>query len=300
MERYDSRRDGGNRNGGTPRDRERDERDERRYERGEVGEAHTGAPERGGYGRWENQGTYGGEHGYGERHERGWGYEPPYERGAERDRSYDAERGFTGERTNRERPRWQESGTPSSGTYGRGEWGSGDRSERGSGYRDGPGYRDNPYDSGWRPSPQWGTAGWRQNEGPERSEPRFRDSGRGMWGTQRLRRGKPPRNYRRSDDRIQDDVCELIARDTDIDASEVEIQVAGGEVTLTGLVEDRAAKRELEDVVERVFGVVDIHNNLRVRKSFFNQLGERLFGPNEQSERTKTPTPSGSSTTTKM
>lgn len=74
------------------------------------------------------------------------------------------------------------------------------------------------------------------------------------------RRGRPRRSARAGasrpratcapTDRIRDDVIERIARDTDVDASEVEIHVENGDVTLTGMVEDRAAKRELEDVAE--------------------------------------------------
>jgi hypothetical protein len=283
---HDRRREG--RNGGAPRE----ERIERRFERGEVGEARTGWPERRGYP--EDQGRYFGERDQG-------GYE--------------------------DRDRWRASDTPSSGNYGRGEWGSGYRPESrpgwgqpsysrereeewyrarppaGSqyGYRGGPNEREQwpaPQDWGGREEP-WGSP--RRNEWERDREQRARDVDRGLWNTQRLeRRGRPPRNYRRSDERIRDEVCELIARQTDVDASDVDIEVVAGVVTLTGAVEDRAAKRELEDVAERVFGVSDIHNTLKVRKSFFNQLGERLFGPTEQTERKPGTTPGNSTTTTKM
>jgi hypothetical protein len=105
---------------------------------------------------------------------------------------------------------------------------------------------------------------------------------------QQIRRGRPPRSYKRSDDRIHDEICELVARDSDVDASEVDVKVENGEVTFTGTVEDRRCKRELEDVAERVFGVIDIHNNLRVRKSLFNELGDRIFGSNDDKSSTGT------------
>lgn len=50
----------------------------------------------------------------------------------------------------------------------------------------------------------------------------------------------------------------------DIDASEIEVNVSNGEVTLAGTVRSRHEKRRTEDVTERVTGVRDVHNTLRV------------------------------------
>ena len=77
-------------------------------------------------------------------------------------------------------------------------------------------------------------------------------------------RGKGPKNYTRSDERIREDVCELL-QDADLDATEIEVKVQGGEVTLEGTVEDRWAKREAEDIVAQARGVKDCHNHLRVQ-----------------------------------
>src|SRR6266545_364489 len=85
------------------------------------------------------------------------------------------------------------------------------------------------------------------------------------------RRNLGPKGYRRSDERIRDEVCERIAR-SGIDAREVEVAVEGGEVTLTGTVARRDEKRGLEDVAEDVFGVEDVHNRLRLNR------GERAPG----------------------
>ncbi|HYG70078.1 MAG TPA: BON domain-containing protein, partial [Anaeromyxobacteraceae bacterium] len=81
----------------------------------------------------------------------------------------------------------------------------------------------------------------------------------------RERRGRGPKGYRRSDDRIHDEVCERIAR-AGVDADEVEVKVEKGEVTLTGTVRDRSDKWRLEDVADDVFGVEDVNNQLRVRR----------------------------------
>ncbi|HET6585937.1 MAG TPA: BON domain-containing protein [Nannocystaceae bacterium] len=89
----------------------------------------------------------------------------------------------------------------------------------------------------------------------------------GMDHGQRLHpmRGKGPKNYVRSDERIREDACELLAA-ADLDASEIDVTVRDGEVMLEGTVEDRSAKRRAEDVVARARGVKDVHNHLRLAR----------------------------------
>jgi BON domain-containing protein len=89
--------------------------------------------------------------------------------------------------------------------------------------------------------------------------------------------GRGPKGYRRSDERIREDVSEELFRHPEIDASEIEVQAQNGEVTLTGKVEDRHQKRLAEDLAERVSGVTDIHNQLKVDRGFF----AKLFGRSE-------------------
>jgi len=79
-------------------------------------------------------------------------------------------------------------------------------------------------------------------------------------------RGRGPKNYQRSDDRIREDVCERLAMDHDVDASDIEVQVAEGVVTLNGTVNERYAKRLSEDICESVRGVKDVQNNLRISR----------------------------------
>lgn len=76
--------------------------------------------------------------------------------------------------------------------------------------------------------------------------------------------GVGPKGYKRSDDRIREDVCELLARHGQLDASNIEVTVQDGEVTLTGFVDSRWAKREAEDVADEASGVRDVHNQIRV------------------------------------
>jgi hypothetical protein len=77
-------------------------------------------------------------------------------------------------------------------------------------------------------------------------------------------RGKGPRGYRRSDDRIREDVCDLLTEDPILDASNLEVTAKDGEVTLSGSVNSREDKRRAEDLVESISGVKDVHNTLRV------------------------------------
>ena len=77
--------------------------------------------------------------------------------------------------------------------------------------------------------------------------------------------GKGPKNYVRSDERIREDVCEHLSYHPYIDASDIEVSVREGEVTLTGTVDGRMVKRAAEECCDHVRGVTDVHNHLRVR-----------------------------------
>lgn len=77
-------------------------------------------------------------------------------------------------------------------------------------------------------------------------------------------RGKGPAGHR-ADERIRDRVCESLTDDDEIDASDIAVSVTGGEVTLSGTVDDRRAKRGAEDCAYSVTGVRDVQNRLRVR-----------------------------------
>jgi hypothetical protein len=76
--------------------------------------------------------------------------------------------------------------------------------------------------------------------------------------------GVGPRGFRRTDDRIREEICDRLTAHGMIDASDVEVAVNDGVVRLTGAVADRATKRLAEDVVESVGGVRDVDNLLRV------------------------------------
>jgi hypothetical protein len=98
--------------------------------------------------------------------------------------------------------------------------------------------------------------------------------------------GRGPKGWRRSDERIQEEVNEALARDPDLDASTIEVRVKNAEVTLTGVVEDRDDKRLAEDIAEEVFGIEDIHNELKVRHGIFATItGEKADAGDEREAR---------------
>ena len=83
----------------------------------------------------------------------------------------------------------------------------------------------------------------------------------------RSRRGRGPKGYVRSDERIREDVCDRLADDHLVDASEIEVTVASSEVTRAGTVDSREERRRAEECAERVSGVSHVQNNLRVTRT---------------------------------
>jgi len=75
-----------------------------------------------------------------------------------------------------------------------------------------------------------------------------------------------PKGWKRSDERIHDDVCDRLSRAHGIDTGDVEVAVTDGHVTLSGTVADRRAKHAIEDLVDAVPGVQDIDNRIKVMR----------------------------------
>jgi hypothetical protein len=86
-----------------------------------------------------------------------------------------------------------------------------------------------------------------------------RERGEGLY------RGRGPKNYRRSDDRIREEINDRLTDNDWLDASDVEVTVISGEAVLSGTVDSRYSKRLAEDIAESVTGVTNVQNNLRVQ-----------------------------------
>lgn len=83
--------------------------------------------------------------------------------------------------------------------------------------------------------------------------------------------GKGPKGYKKSDERIKEDISEAFYHHPLIDAGEIEIEVRDGIVTLRGGVDSRRTKRLAEDLAEDFFGVVEVTNELRVKARDINR-----------------------------
>jgi osmotically-inducible protein OsmY len=62
-------------------------------------------------------------------------------------------------------------------------------------------------------------------------------------------RGKGPKGYTRSADRIRDDINDRLADDPFVDASDIEVEITGNEVILKGNVQSREDKEELRTLL---------------------------------------------------
>lgn len=80
-------------------------------------------------------------------------------------------------------------------------------------------------------------------------------------------RGRGPRGYRKSDEAIKEDVSEALYRSSGVDASDIEVFVEHGHVTLKGTVASREQKKLSESLIEHLAGVDDVYNELHIRDS---------------------------------
>lgn len=142
--------------------------------------------------------------------------------------------------------------------YNNSNWRSNDYNNR---YRN-EGWRDNyrNEDRDWWDRTKDEVASWFGDDDAQRRRNRDeREAGK--------HRGKGPKNYTRSQERIKEDVSDKLSDDSFLDASDIEVEVNGNEVTLTGQVDSRYSKHRAEDLAEDVTGVSHVQNNLRVKET---------------------------------
>lgn len=107
----------------------------------------------------------------------------------------------------------------------------------------------------------------------------------GSAGMQGEYRGRGPKGYQRSDERLKEMICERLTDDPRIDASEVTIEVKGKVVKLSGSVQDRRTKYEIEEVVESCGGIDDIQNSIRARSRWGTSTSDTEQSGSSVSER---------------
>jgi hypothetical protein len=193
------------------------------------------------------------------------GYEPESGRPGGR-QNVDMDRG----RQPRQRGRYANEGDRFGDEYDRGFGGPRDRSR---GYGQPPyGRSASPYDQG-EIAPWYGADTGMGDSGSSQYVDRGASSSEqgdrtGLTGGQMRGRfsGRGPRGYRRSDERIREDVCELLTRHGEIDASEMDVEVHDGTIILRGTADSGRTRRLTEELVEDVAGVHDVQNELRVNR----------------------------------
>jgi hypothetical protein len=79
--------------------------------------------------------------------------------------------------------------------------------------------------------------------------------------------GKGPKGFRRSDDRIREEVCVTLTRHPGVDATDIDVDVSLGVVTLKGTVQERRMKHLAEITIENLLGVKDVINQIRIQRA---------------------------------
>lgn len=195
--------------------------------------------------------TYGNFYGESQR-QRSYGKDRPTPGG------YFSARGGRGGRS-REEGSWGTGGDP--GGYGQGarDFGADSRYDMDPGFSYEFGTRwDFDRDAGY---------GDRRSSQPYRGsgQERYRQNQAEDWQIPGPYTGMGPSGYRRSDERIQDQICEIFTRHGKIDARGVEIKVQDGNVTLTGEVNRKLEKYLAEEIASSISGVNEVDNRLKVK-----------------------------------
>ncbi|MCF7222405.1 BON domain-containing protein [Marilutibacter chinensis] len=80
----------------------------------------------------------------------------------------------------------------------------------------------------------------------------------------RSQRGRGPRGYTRSDERILEDVNERLSDDPVVDATDIDVRCESGRLRLEGRVPARWMKHRAEDIADSIPGAKDVENRIRV------------------------------------
>ena len=196
---------------------------------------------------------------------------------------YDRDRGYSDER--RSYPEWDRYGSTRnfgrSGSRYEGDYAAGDRRDWRTddlGYADAFGFGTYPGDYYGRDERGYSRQGDYRDRSTRDGEDRgfmdrasdevaswFGDEDASRRREMDQHRGKGPKGYIRTEERIREDTNDRLTDDPVLDASEIEVTVSGTEVSLNGYVTQRRDKRRAEDIAESVSGVSHVQNNLRVR-----------------------------------
>ncbi len=121
----------------------------------------------------------------------------------------------------------------------------------------------------WNSGSSWG----RQNE--DHGNAQLDRQGSNYWGVGSERnfndnRGKGPKNYSRSKERIIEDINDRLSDDRMLDASDIEVKAENSTIILSGTVDTKEAKRRAEDIAESISGVSNVENRIRLKNQSEN------------------------------
>jgi osmotically-inducible protein OsmY len=118
---------------------------------------------------------------------------------------------------------------------------------------DAPGYGD------WQRHSSRATSGARGQEG-------LGFPGDRTWGEEQYSEDRQQARVRRPDESLAREIHEILTKDPELDATDIEVEVVGGAVTLTGAVHSIDAKLLAEELVESLPGVRHVHNRLTAER----------------------------------
>jgi osmotically-inducible protein OsmY len=156
--------------------------------------------------------------------------------------------------------------------YGQSRWSRSDRPREA---------REGGYDYNWEGDysqhfEDFGTtSGLQHRQAPDQSFSEF-------WSAPGPHYGRGPKGYQRSNERIQEDLCERMTHHGHLNAEDIEIDVNNGQIILKGTVDSRQAKRLAEDIAESVTGVSQVINQLQIKQQGEEKrwsTGETKQGP---------------------
>lgn len=108
--------------------------------------------------------------------------------------------------------------------------------------------------------------------------PRDADLGFGNSGTAwNSNIGKGPKDWKLSDERLKERVCEVLYHSHDVDPSEMEVKVEDGVVYLSGKIRSKGMKNVAEDLVASIPGVEDVFTRLKIADTDNFQLSEKAM-----------------------
>lgn len=189
--------------------------------------------------------------------------------------------------------RFRRTGAQDQGDWNERLWRSA-RGEQGSGYDD---PRQNRFDRYAPHDVNYGRGDWqRSSEYGQRDEASRFVRGQHAPDWRESQFGKGPKGYKRSDERIAEEINQCLMDDHRIDASDIEVKVQNGEVSLTGTVSDRRCRRDVEDLVESISGVSEVSNQLKVQRAneTTNERGSSRSATNPATKSNSASRPGGS------